>query len=336
MILTHEAIIKQIENLPGPDVEAGAAVKLHEKNLTKPAGALGKLEELCVWCATWQARYPPSLENTKILIFAGNHGVTKYGVSAFPSEVTAQMVRNFRTGGAAINQLAAVQDAEIEVLELDLEEPTADFTIEPAMSEPDFIKAFTRGFDAVKSSWDLLIVGEMGIGNTTSAAALSSALFGGDPGDWTGPGTGLTSKEIVRKGSIIKAGLERHETSIVDPLLALQCLGGRELVAIAGATLAARHRRIPVLLDGFVTTAAAAVLEKVSPGALDHCVVGHVSFEPGHKKLLKAMDKTPLLDLGMRLGEASGAAVALGLLRCAIAAHTGMATFEGAAISRKV
>jgi nicotinate-nucleotide--dimethylbenzimidazole phosphoribosyltransferase len=336
LILTHEAIIRQFENLPGPDVEAGAAVEAHEKNLTKPAGALGKLEELCVWCATWQARYPPSLDNTTILIFAGNHGVAKHGVSAFPSAVTAQMVRNFKTGGAAINQLAAVQDAKIEVVELDLEEPTADFTIEPAMSEPDFLKAFTQGFDSVEPSWNLLIVGEMGIGNTTSAAALSSALFGGDPADWTGPGTGLNSRDIARKASIIRAGLERHATSIVDPLSALQCLGGRELAAVAGAILAARRRRIPVFLDGFVTTAAAAVLEKVSPGALDHCVLGHVSFEPGHKKLLTALNKTPLLDLGMRLGEASGAAVALGILRCAIAAHTGMATFEEAAISRKV
>ncbi|MEC7490017.1 MAG: nicotinate-nucleotide--dimethylbenzimidazole phosphoribosyltransferase [Pseudomonadota bacterium] len=326
---------KQFENLPGPDSDAGAAARRREKNLTKPAGALGRLEELSAWCATWQARHPPSIENARILVFAANHGVTAQGISAFPPEVTVQMVDNFAAGGAAINQLAAIHDAELEVIELDLDEPTADFTKQPAMSEMDCASAFMTGFNAVRLPTDLLVIGEMGIGNTTAAAALSCALFGGNPADWTGPGTGLTPIEIVKKSEVVAAALKKHAGITGNPLEALRCLGGRELAAIAGAVLAGRRNRVPVILDGFVATAAAAVLQKEFPGALDHCVAGHVSSEPGHRRLLNALRKVPLLDLGMCLGEASGAAVALGVLRSALAVHNGMATFEEASVSRK-
>jgi nicotinate-nucleotide--dimethylbenzimidazole phosphoribosyltransferase len=334
-ILNYEDIPRQFENLPGPDGDAITAARQRESNLTKPGGSLGRLEDLSAWCAAWQGRYPPRLDSVQILVFAGNHGVTAQGVSAFPPEVTAQMVANFAAGGAAINQLADAQNAELEVIALDLDTPTADFTIRPAMTETECAAAFTTGFDAVQAGADTLIVGEMGIGNTTSAAALSCALFGGEPSDWTGPGTGLDADGIAVKTDAVMRAMNLHRADLDIPLAALRCVGGRELAAMAGAMLAARHNRIPVILDGFVTTAAAAVLEKTTPGALDHCVAGHLSGEPGHRKLLGALEKEPLLDLGMRLGEASGAAVALGVLRCALAAHNGMATFDEAAVSRE-
>ena len=339
MNLNYDDIAKHFENLPAAETEAEDAASLRESNLTKPAGSLGRLETLSAWCAAWQGRHPATLDKVQILVFAGNHGITAQGISAFPPEVTVQMVTNFASGGAAINQLAAVQGAELKVRPLDLDVPTADFTVSPAMTEAECADAFTTGFEAVSEDLDTLIVGEMGIGNTTSAAALACALFGGAAADWTGPGTGLDAAGIALKTRVVAAAMDLHGEDIGhgeyigDPVQALRCVGGRELAAMAGAVLAARHKRIPVILDGFVTTAAVAVLEKMVPGALDHCIAGHVSGEPGHRRLLDKLGKKPLLDLGMRLGEASGAAVALGILRCALAAHNGMATFDEAAVS---
>jgi nicotinate-nucleotide--dimethylbenzimidazole phosphoribosyltransferase len=334
--LNYEDIAKFFENLPAADLQAQDAASAREGNLTKPPGALGRLEELSAWCAAWQGRHPAALDNVQILVFAGNHGVTAQGVSAFPPEVTVQMVANFTSGGAAINQLAALHGAELKVTPLDLDVPTTDFTVAPAMTEAECAAAFTTGFDAVSDNLDALIVGEMGIGNTTTAAALACALFGGAAADWTGPGTGLDASGIALKTRVVAAAMDLHGEDIGDALQALRRVGGRELAAMAGAVLAARHKRVPVILDGFVTTAAVAVLEKMVPGALDHCVAGHVSGEPGHRRLLEHLGKEPLLDLGMRLGEASGAAVALGILRSALAAHNGMATFDEAAVSGQV
>lgn len=334
--MNYEDIAKQFENLPQPAADAASAAAAREATLTKPAGSLGRLEDLSAWCASWQGRHPAAIENVRILVFAGNHGVTAQGVSAFPPEVTAQMVANFAAGGAAINQLAAVHGADLNVIALDLDTPTADFTAAPAMTEAECAAAFSAGFDAVGDDLDALIVGEMGIGNTTAAAALSCALFGGEAATWTGPGTGLDASGIALKTRAVAAAMEFHREDIGDPVEALRRVGGRELAAMAGAVLAARHRGVPVILDGFVTTAAVAVLEKMAPGALDHCVAGHVSGEPGHRRLLEELGMEPLLDIGMRLGEASGAAVALGVLKCALAAHNGMATFEEAAVSGQV
>ena len=334
--MDYQDIAKQLENLPGPDRQLAATAAARELTLTKPAGSLGRLEELSEWCSAWQGRHPARLDNVHILVFAGNHGVTAQGVSAFPPEVTVQMVANFAAGGAAINQLAAVQGADLRVTALDLETPTADFTSAPAMTEVECAAAFSTGFNAVGDDLDGLIVGEMGIGNTTTAAALSCALFGGQAADWTGPGTGLDPAGIALKTRAVAAAMEFHGEDIGDPIEALRRVGGRELAAMAGAVLAARHKRIPVILDGFVTTAAVAVLEKAVPGALDHCIAGHVSGEPGHRRLLAVLGKKPLLDIGMRLGEGSGAAVALGIAKCALAAHNGMATFDEAAVSGQV
>jgi len=317
--------------LSAGDEEAAAAAASRQDTLTKPPGSLGRLETLVAWLARWQGRAMPRLDQVAVLVFAGNHGVTARGVSPYPPEVTAQMVANFRHGGAAINQLARLAGAVLHVIPLDLEAPTADFTTSPAMTEADFIAAFAAGQDAVPDGADLLCLGEMGIGNTTAAAALSAALFGGTGADWAGRGTGVDDDGLTRKMAAIDAGLARHAPS--DPLDAARTLGGRELAAILGATLAARQRGIPVLLDGFVCTAAAAPLARLAPDGLAHCVAAHVSAEAAHRKLLVALDLPPLLDLGMRLGEASGAALAILTLRAALACHSGMATFAEAAVT---
>jgi nicotinate-nucleotide--dimethylbenzimidazole phosphoribosyltransferase len=269
------------------------------------------------------------------LVFAGNHGVTAQGVSAYPAEVTAQMVANFAAGGAAINQLARAAGADLRVTALSLEQPTADFTLAPAMDEPTFLAAVASGYDAVSASADLVCLGEMGIGNTTAAAAVAAALFGGGGARWAGRGTGVDDHGLARKQAVIDKALARHAAVLGDPLSVAAALGGRELAAILGAALAARRRRVPVVLDGFVSTAAVAPLVKLRADALDHALAGHVSAEAGHRMLLGELGLKPLLDLDMRLGEASGAAVAVLVLRAALACHTGMATFAGAGVSDK-
>ena len=319
--------------MPGGDQAASEAWAAREPQLTKPAGSLGRLEDISSWLSTWQGRHPPRLDKPVARVFAGNHGVAALGVSAFPAEVTVQMVGNFKAGGAAINQLCRVFGMELDVLALDLEKPTADFTQGPAMTEAEFAAAFQAGMDSVPEDSDVLVVGEMGIGNTSAAAAVACALFGGAAEDWTGRGTGVEGGTLARKIQVVAAGVDKHRHN--PPLEILRCLGGRELAAMAGAVVAARLRRVPVLLDGYVTTAAVAALALERPGALDHCMVGHVSVEPGHRRLIDKLGKTALLDLGMRLGEGSGAAVAVGLLKSAVACHTGMATFSAAGVSDK-
>lgn len=320
-------------HLPGPDLASGTAAMLCEKELTKPAGALGRLEELSHWLATWQGRHPPRLDHPRTSVFAGNHGVASRGVSAYPAAVTAQMVQNFVAGGAAVNQLCRVVDADLRVYELNLDEPTADIVDGPAMSEADCAKAIAYGMMAVEPGLDVIALGEMGIANTTSAAALCLALFGGSAEEWTGPGTGVVGTQLDQKREVVAAAVERHCDAVGDPLELLRRLGGYELAAIAGAALAARMGRVPVVLDGFTATAAAAVLFKIDPRALDHCIVAHVSGEPGHKRLLEHIGKRALFDFGMRLGEASGATLAIAILKAAVACHTGMATFADAGVS---
>jgi len=321
-------------DLPAPDEAAAAAVAAREAQLTKPPGSLGRLEELVAWLAHWQG-HAPRLARVDVLVFAGNHGVTAQGVSAYPPAVTAQMVANFAAGGAAINQLSRAAGADLRVIPLALEQPTRDFTRAPAMDEPDFLAAVAAGHDAVSSAADLVCLGEMGIGNTTAAAALAAALFGGGGGRWAGRGTGVDDAGLARKRAVVDAALARHASLRGDPLALAAALGGRELAAILGATLAARRLRVPVLLDGFVATAAAAPLARLRDDALDHACAAHVSAEAAHRRLLDELGLVPLLDLGMRLGEASGAALAVPLLRAALACHTGMATFGEAGVANK-
>lgn len=323
-----------LHKLPGPDTEAADQVAARERQLTKPQGSLGRLESLSEWLASWQGRSPPRMDRPAARVFAGNHGVTARGVSAFPAEVTAQMVANFRAGGAAVNQLCRALSVELAVEAIALDRPTRDFVEEPALSEEEFTDAFARGMAAVESPMDVVALGEMGIGNTTAAAAIAHALFGGAAADWTGPGTGVEGSALDHKAQVVEAAVQRHRTAASDALDVLRRLGGRELVAVAGAIVGARFARVPVLLDGFICTAAAAPLAAMRPDALDHCVAGHVSAEPGHRALLRCLNKEPaLLDLGMRLGEASGAVLAIAVLRAAAACHAGMATFAEAQVS---
>jgi nicotinate-nucleotide--dimethylbenzimidazole phosphoribosyltransferase len=321
-------------HLPGPDLEAGTAAAARQALLTKPPGSLGRLEELAIWMSTWQARHPPRCEHLLTQVFAGNHGVAARGVSAYPAAVTAQMVQNFTAGGAAVNQLCRTFDAGLKVYEMNLDAPTGDIVVEPAMSEEECSKAMAYGMMAVEPGIDALALGEMGIGNTTAAAALCAGLLGGPAERWTGPGTGVAGAALEAKRHAVAGAVEHHRELASDPFDMLRRLGGLELAAITGAVMAARLGRVPVVLDGFASTAAAAVLFVADPGALDHCVVGHVSAEPGHQHLLERIGKRPLLDLGMRLGEGSGATLAFALLRAAVACHTRMATFAEAGVSR--
>ncbi len=305
------------------------------RELTKPVGSLGRLEELAIWYSSWQGNAKRSVDSVLIAIFAGNHGVAVRGVSAYPSKVTTQMVSNFRAGGAAINQLARLLPATLKVVELDLERPTRDFVLEPAMTGEEVCEAFFAGWDVVSDSYDLVIPGEMGIGNTTSASALGYALFGGAVDDWVGLGTGITNQALQLKRDAVELGVKRYTDILSCPLEVLRCLGGRELVAIIGAVLSARMKRIPVILDGFICTAAAAVLYRIDPRLIEHAIAGHVSAEKGHEILLNQLGLTPLLKLDMRLGEGSGAAVAAHILRSAVACYGGMATFSEAKVSDK-
>ncbi len=322
-----------LADLPAPDPEARAQSEAHNAQLTKPPAALGRLETLAAWYAGWRGTPRPVLGAPQVIVFAANHGVAARGVSAFPPEVTAQMVANFRAGGAAINQLAQCFGARIDVHELSLDRPTADFTAAPAMDAAGFTGALATGWRAVDPGADLLVTGEMGIGNTTAAAAVAAGLFGGEAADWVGRGTGVDAAGLTLKAEVVAEGLARHAAALSDPLEVLRCLGGRELAAMAGAILAARHYRIPVILDGFICCAAAAALHRAAPGALDHCVAGHLSAETAHGRLLAALDKAPLLSLEMRLGEGSGAALAIGVLKGALACHSGMATFAEAGVA---
>lgn len=320
-----------LAQLPAPDQVARAVATARNGQLTKPPGALGRLEEVAIWMAGWQGTDRPRAAQPQIVIFAGNHGVTAQGVSAFPPQVTAQMVANFTHGGAAINQLARTFGAKLDVHPLDLDHPTADFTKAPAMTEGEVLAAFQTGMQAVDPQADLLVAGEMGIGNTTVAAALATALYGGT--GWAGRGTGVDDAGLTRKETAIAAGLARHADQLADPLQVLRCLGGREVAAMAGAILGARLARVPVILDGFIACAAAAVLERVRLGTLDHCIAGHQSAEGAHGRLLERLGKAPLLQLGLRLGEGSGAALAIGIIQGAVACHSGMATFAEAGVA---
>ena len=333
MTRQSDYLAELLRQLPPPDEAAGDAVARRQARLTKPAGSLGQLEEAVGWLARWQRREMPRLDQVDVVIFAGNHGVTAQGVSPFPSEVTAQMVANFQAGGAAINQIAMTVGATLSVVPLALDQPTADFTVEPAMTPVEFRAALQAGFEAVVPGTDVLCLGEMGIGNTTAAAAMAAALFGGEGCDWAGRGTGLDAAGVAHKAAVVDRALRLHAEVLRDPWEVARCLGGREMAAILGAVLAARRHSIPVLLDGFVCSAAAAAAAKLLPDGLDHAMIGHVSAEAGHRRLVRELGRPVLLDLDMRLGEASGAALAVAILRAAVACHSGMATFAEAGVA---
>jgi len=322
-----------LRDLAGPHAHAAQAARERQAQLTKPAESLGRLEEIAIFLAGWQGRERPRLERGRVAIFAGNHGMTVHGVSAFPAAVTAQMVGNFEAGGAAINALASAAGLELKVVALDLDRPTADFTVAPAMSEDDCLAAVSAGADLVEPGLDVLVVGEMGIGNSTAAAALCTRSFGGAAKDWVGPGTGIDSAGVMRKIDVVERAVSFHKQAPNTPFETLRRLGGREIAAIAGAIVAARRLRVPVILDGFISCSALAPIAVAHPAIVDHCIAGHRSAEPGHGRLLDRLGLDPLLALDMRLGEGSGAAVAVAVIRAALAAHNGMATFAEAGVS---
>ena len=325
-----------LANLPQPDFSAIEAASARQAELTKPAGSLGRLEEIAIFMAGWQGRARAKLTHLQAAVFAGNHGVAAQGVSAFPIDVTEQMVANFRAGGAAINALAAACGAKLAVVPIDLDRPTGDITHEAAMSETECLEALSIGADVVRSDIDLLFVGEMGIGNTTPASALCAQSYGGSASDWTGRGSGVDDAAFGRKTKAVELALALHGPFCDSPFETLRRLGGREIAAMTGAILAARLARVPVLLDGFICCAAIAPLAAKLPQFTDHCIAAHCSSEAGHVRLLDALRLDPLIQLNMRLGEGTGAAVAAQIVRSAIAAHEGMATFAEAAVAQPV
>lgn len=335
MLNIDSDLLAATKSLPAFDSKTETAARQHLDSLTKPQGSLGRLEDIAAWLCGWQQTLKPRTEKAYTLVFAGNHGVTKQGISAFPAEVTVQMVANFANGGAAINQLCHAIPSTLRVIPLSLDIPTQDFTQSPAMSLQECAEAFDIGRQSVPDDADILILGEMGIGNTTVAAALANAVAGGTAKDWVGSGTGINPQAIEHKREVVTKAVALHREHLKGPLSTLQHVGGRELAAMAGAIWRARELRVPVILDGYVVTAAAATLRLASPDALSHCIAGHVSAEPGHRKLLAWLGMPPLLDLGMRLGEGSGAQVALAIVRASVATFTHMATFASASVATK-
>lgn len=328
-------IVELIVAVPDGDEAAVAAIRERDAQLTKPPGSLGRMEELVEFLARWQHRSKPRLGNPMVTIFAGNHGVTDQGVSAFPREVTAQMVANFTNGGAAISQICGLHEINLRVFELALELPTGDITQEPALDDQMCAATIAYGMEAVAGKPDLIGLGEMGIGNTTIAAAIYAALYGGKGEDWVGRGTGLDDAGLARKVDAVNRALALHAGELDHPLAILARLGGREIAAMLGALIAARHQKVPVIVDGYVATAAAAIAHAINPASINHCLFAHVSAEGSHALVLKKMGQTGLLDLGMRLGEGSGAALGIVLAKTALHLHDNMATFESAAVSGK-
>ncbi|WP_041522929.1 nicotinate-nucleotide--dimethylbenzimidazole phosphoribosyltransferase [Gilvimarinus agarilyticus] len=333
--------------IEAPDANAESEARAHQAQLTKPAGSLGRLEQLAVTFAGYQGRSKPALENIIVRVFAADHGIAARGTSAYPQEVTAQMVANFCHGGAAISVLAKQLDADFRAVNLGCVGPvaahknlvdyaiapaTADFSQAPAMTVTQLNKALDAGFLQAQPG-DLFIGGEMGIGNTTSAAALLAALFQLAPEAITGKGTGIDDATLTRKTQLIATALGYHREHLTHPAAILQRLGGFEIAALVGAYVGSAQRGVPVLVDGFISTAAAAVAVALQPTLAPWLVYGHLSNEAGHKLALEQLGATPLLALDMRLGEGSGAALAAGVIQQALALHSQMATFADAGVS---
>jgi nicotinate-nucleotide--dimethylbenzimidazole phosphoribosyltransferase len=333
--LPFDDIRALIRDMPQADERSRREVMEREAQLIKPAGALGRMEEIVAHLAAWQHRAPPRIARPLVAIFAGSHGVVAKGVSAYPASVNRAMLASFSNGQAAINQLCKQFDIGLKVFDLAIDIPTADFTEEPALEEAACAATIAFGMEAIANGTDLLCLGEMGIGNTSAAAAIYAALYGGEVAQWVGRGTGIDDAGHARKVAAVEAGLKRHASHLKDPLEVLRRLGGREIAAMLGAIIAARIERVPVILDGYVATSAAAVLHALDPDAIAHCLSGHVAAEGAHRAVLDRLGLRPILDLGLRLGEGSGAALACGVVKAALACHTGMATFAEASVPEK-
>lgn len=314
--------------LAEPDAVAATAVAARAARSLRPSGAFARLDAAAAWLAGWQGTECPHVESPAVVVFAGDHGVVASGVTSYPSSVTAEVVRALESGRATAAVMAAQVGATVHVVDAGVGRPTANFVEGPALAKDRFDELWNLGRDTVAGlDADVLVVGEVGIGNTTAAAAVAASLRGGPTESWVGPGSGLDAGGLARKIAAVDAARARV-AAVDDPLEVLREVGGGELVALAAAVLEARRRSLPVLLDGYVTTAAVTPLAAVHRGVLDHCLAAHVSPEPGHARLLAHLGMEPLLDLGLRLGEGSGALVAIPLLRLAVAAVVEVPTFE--------
>jgi nicotinate-nucleotide--dimethylbenzimidazole phosphoribosyltransferase len=321
--------MKHLEfDLPLPDHDAASAVKSRADQVLRPLGALSRLDDIAVWLASWQRTTSPDADPVHCIVFAADHGVAGAGVSAYPSEVTGSMLGAFRAGVATANALSNTLGVSLAVVDVGVGRPTGDITREPAMDQERFDEAWMAGRNAVSAleTPGLLVLGEMGIGNTTVAAVVCTGVLGGEAELWTGRGTGIDDTGLERKVAAVEAAARRIQG--LAPLEVLREGGGAELVAIAGAVVEARLRSIPVVLDGFVVGAACVAIEAARPGILQHTIAGHCSAEPGHRLLLEKLGMQPILDLGLRLGEGSGALAAVPLIRLAAHAVTDVATFE--------
>jgi nicotinate-nucleotide--dimethylbenzimidazole phosphoribosyltransferase len=337
-----------------PDASAAAAARARQDTLTKPRGALGRLEDLSVWIASCQGHCPPrQFERARVVVFAGDHGVARSGVSAYPPEVTAQMVANIDAGGAAINTLAAIADATVRIADLAVDadplseqigahkvrRASGDIAVQDALTEEETARAIAAGQqiadEEVDAGADLLIAGDMGIGNTTAAAVLVAALTNAEPVVVVGFGSGIDDAGWARKTAVVRDALFRTRQVLPDPVALLRSCGGADLAAIAGFCAQAAVRRTPLLLDGMAVTAAALVAERLAPGARQWWQAGHRSTEPAHTLALAALELDPILDLRMRLGEGTGATLALPVLRAAVATLSSMATFTQAGVSTR-
>tara|TARA_B100001758_G_scaffold49254_1_gene39823 strand:+ start:1369 stop:2364 length:996 start_codon:yes stop_codon:yes gene_type:complete len=321
-----ETLFTYLTDLPQPDQQARGELTARVDDILRPAGALQRLDELAIFMAGWQASSVPKVDKPTILIFASDHGVAAAGVSAYPPSVTEAMMSAFESGLSTVNAFARISGATVSAVDVGIGRPTGDIRFEAAMSEQRFLEALDSGREAVAASdSDLLVLGEMGIGNTTPSAAISAALLGGDVSDWVGRGTGVDDEGLRRKRDAVHQAVQRVNGA--EPGEILRQLGGAEIVAIAGAIIEARHRRIPVVLDGFVVAAAAAPLHAYNPAALQHCLAAHQSAEIGHRQLLEYVGLEPLLNLNFRLGEASGGAAVIPLIAMACAAVNEVPTF---------
>jgi len=337
--------------IPSPDQRYLLAALSHQKQLTKPLNSLGELENIAVQLAAMQASDKPSIDKVWISIFAADHGIADAGVSAFPQAVTAEMVKNFVQGGAAISVLAKLYQAQLEIIDVGVASDlstltiihqkiaygTANFLNQSAMTESQLYAALKAGKDAIKrasaDNSQLFIAGEMGIANTSSATAIACKLLNLNAKQLTGAGTGLKDKEIQHKAALIQQALDYKKEIPPIPLDILQYFGGFEIVALVGAYIAAAQKSLPILVDGFICTVAALVAHRINPDVKQWLLYAHRSHEQGHQLILDELQAKPLLNLNMRLGEASGAAVAIPLLRSACALHSKMATFEQAQVS---
>jgi len=321
-----------LEGLPGPDAASRAAVTARAATVLRPTGALARLDEVAAWLAAWQRTERPAVERPYAIVFAADHGVAAAGVSAYPAEVTVAMLDALEKGAATSAAMARALGVVLDVVDVGVARPTGDLRIEPAMDAERFDDAVEAGIEAVEravaAGADLLVFGEMGIGNTTAAAAVAATLYDEPAADWCGRGTGLDDAGLARKVEAVEACRARVRAGTDDPIEILREAGGAELAAIAGATVAARRRSIPVVLDGYVVTAAVAPLASVSGDALDHAIAGHRSAEPGHGRLLDRLGLAPLLTLEMRLGEGTGALAAVPLVRLAAVGVVDVATFQ--------